>query len=196
MAWTKEQREQASQRAKARHAAKKDAYVAIASTAGMTNEREKDLLDKLKAAEERAAIAEAKLTDAEKMAIELASAAPLMPGDNQEQPTGEYVTVKRLKEYKLVGHKDDGRDILRPVFKDVKLPVFAYRIDMPPVGGTDLKINEVPFYHGATYKLDIDTLRTVKEMVYRLWDHDRNIHGTDENAYRNQAKPRISARGF
>ena len=55
---------------------------------------------------------------------------------------------------------------------------------LPPVGGVDLKINDVSFYHGVVYELDIDTLRSVKEMVYRLWDHDRSIHGSDENFYR------------
>src|SRR5258706_14473963 len=48
-------------------------------------------------------------------------------------PTGKFVTVKRLNPkdpYKVVGHKDDGRDILRPNFVDVELPTFFYTIDM------------------------------------------------------------------
>ena len=116
--------------------------------------------------------------------------------DTEEKPTGRTVEVDRLDHYKVVGHKDDGRPIREPVFKKIRLPTFAYRINMPPVGGTDMKINGLPFYHGAVYTLDIDTLRTVKDMVHRLWDHDRQIHGTDENAYRKKTQQRISARGY
>lgn len=134
---------------------------------------------------------------AEQAALDAAQAqgSLLQPGI-QEVPSGKSITVKRLDFYKVVGHGDGGREIRRPVFKDVQLPTFFYKIDIPPVGGTDCKINEIPYYHGTVYELDIDTLRTVKEMVYRLWDHDRNIHGSDENAYRQQKSPRISGRAM
>jgi hypothetical protein len=172
----------------------KDAHVEITSTKDVPNEREKFLLDQIAEYKRKLGIAEDKLTAAEE--AQLAAASSQGFGEIEEIPTGKTVTVKRVKEYKVVGHKDDGREIFKPVFKDVELPTFRYQIHMPPCGGTDLKINEVPFYHGAVYTVDIDTLRTIKEMVYRLWDHDRNIHGTDENAYRKKAQPRVSARGY
>ena len=177
-------------------AAKKAAHVEIASTKNVPNENERRLLDEINQLKAKLGISETARSEAEQRAIDAADSQGFLNDENEEKPTGKFVKVSRLKEYKCVGHKDDGREILKPVFKDVLLPTFAYKINMPPVGGNDLKINEVPFYHGATYILDIETLRTVKEMVFRLWDHDKNIHGTDENAYRQKSHARISARGY
>jgi len=142
--------------------------------------------------------------EAEQAALDAASAqGALLQNEVHEVPTGKTVTVKRVKVgadgaglYKVVGHHDDGRDILRPIFEDKKIPTFFYKIDLPPCGGVDLKINSVSYYHGAVYEFDEDTLRTVKEMVYRCWDHDRNIHGSDENFYRKKSANRLSARGM
>lgn len=119
-----------------------------------------------------------------------------MQRDVSEVPTGKTIKVQRAAGYKVVGHRDDGREIIKPVFRTVTLPTYFYKIDMPPCGGTDLKINGTPYYHGGVYELDLDTLRTVKEMVNRLWKHDSEIHGSDENFYRKQSKPTISARGM
>ena len=202
MSFTPEQRAKglatraANKAKKDARAAKKAAHIEIVSTAGVPNENERRLLDEIKALKAKLGISESARTEAEQRAISAAES-QFMDDANEEQPTGKFVTVKRcLNRYKVVGHKDDGREILKPIFEDVKLPTFAYRINMPPVGGNDLKINEVPFYHGAVYILDIETLRTVKEMVFRLWDHDKNIHGSDENAYRQKTHARISARGY
>jgi len=107
---------------------------------------------------------------------------------NREVATGKLVKVRRLAKYKIAGYKEDGREILRPEFKTVELPTFFYKINMPPCGGSDMKINGMPLYHGATVELDIDTLRTVKDMVFRMWAHDREIHGSDENFYRKANK--------
>src|SRR5574340_942318 len=119
-----------------------------------------------------------------------------MQRDISEVPTGKTIKVQRAAGYKVVGHRDDGREIIKPVFRTVTIPTYYYKIDMPPCGGTDLKLNGTPYYHGGVYELDLDTLRTVKEMVNRLWKHDAEIHGSDENFYRKQSKPTISARGM
>ena len=137
-------------------------------------------------------LSEEQRSEAEAAALAMAEAqGALMQREIREVPTGKFVTVKRAVDpktgkpsYRVAGYKDDGREILKPVFHDFKLPTYFYKVDMPPVGGVDLKINDVSFYHGVVYELDIDTLRSVKEMVYRLWDHDRSIHGSDENFYR------------
>jgi len=62
------------------------------------------------------------------------------------------------------------------------------------VGGMGFTINEVPCYHGTIMEFDIDTLRTAKEIVWRLWEHERNISGSNENFYRHERNPRLSAR--
>jgi hypothetical protein len=163
----------------------------------MPNEREKKLLEEIASLRSELGIEKKARSEAEKSAITAAEMQEYMAGESDERPTGETVTVQRLDHYKTVSYRDDGRPILKPVFKEVQLPTFAYRINMPAVGGLDLKINDVPFYHGATYVLDIDTLRTVKEIVHRLWHHDRQIHGdADENAYRPQKGGVVNARGF
>ena len=65
-----------------------------------------------------------------------------------------------------------------------------YRIDLAPCGGTELKINGVPYYHGSTYKFTTDLLRSVKEIVARTWSHENAINGANENPYK-QAQNRI-----
>jgi hypothetical protein len=179
----------------AKRAQAKSAHVEIASTAGVSNAREKALLEELKQVRSQLAVSEIKRTEAEASALRMAeSQGLLMQTKIEEVPSGKSVTVKRLDHYKVVGHRDDGRDILRPVFKDVKLETYFYKIDMPAVGGMDLKINEVPFLQGAVYELDIDTLRTVKDMVHKLWRHEANTQGSNENAYRKPQHNVISAR--
>jgi hypothetical protein len=90
-----------------------------------------------------------------------------MQRDIQEVATGKTVKVKRAPwirsgkpGYKVVGYKDDGREILKPSSKDVELPTYFYKIDMPPVGGDRPQDERRPFYHGTVYEFDIDTLRT------------------------------------
>ena len=62
--------------------------------------------------------------------------------------------------------------------------VYWYRIDLAPCGGTEVKINGTPYYHGSTYEFRTDTLRTVKEIVSRTWAHENNIMGNNENVYK------------
>jgi len=59
-----------------------------------------------------------------------------------------------------------------------------YKLDLPPVGGIDIKIGGVPFYHGEQYKVTTNTLRSLKDIVYRNWKHEGDIHGSNENFYR------------
>jgi carboxylesterase type B len=67
---------------------------------------------------------------------------------------------------------DDGQDI------------WWYRIDLAPCGGIDIRLNGQQFVHGTTYEFTTDVLRSVKEIVARTWDHENNINGTNENAYK------------
>lgn len=174
-----------------------ESFAEIASVKGASH----DSLAKLKAEiadlQSRLDASEAQRSEAEAAALARAEAqGGLMQREIEEIPSGRKVEVMRLDHYKRVGHKDDGRPILEPVMKAVKLDTYFYKIDMPPCGGTDLKINGQAFYHGATYEFDIDTLRTIKEIVFRTWKHDSDIHGSDENFYRKPQQSRLSARGM
>lgn len=186
--------------AKARAAKKnkpRERHVEIASIEDVSSENEARLLKEIADLRSRLQVAESKRTDEEKAALQTAQAqGMLMQRQIEEVPTGRTIKVKRLKEYKVVGHKEDGREILKPEFKTVDIETYFYKIDMPNCGGTDLKLGGVPYYHGAVYELDIDTLRTVKDMIYRLWKHDAEIHGSDENFYRKPERRQISARGM
>ena len=144
-------------------------------------------------------------TEAEQKLVDQATA-QLSQEEIREVPTGKHVNVRRLDVladgcedragYKTVGYKDDqgGRPILKPVFKSVRLPTFYYRIDLAPAGGEFFSINGQRFYHGTIGEFDIDQLRSVKEIVARGWAHEASIRGSNENAYRQQKRPSISAR--
>lgn len=178
-------------------------HITVASTLGASAPDVKKLLEQIEDLKEQLQLSEQQRSEAEAAALAAAEAqGALMQREIQEVATGKTVKVRRAVDpktgkpsYKVVGYKDDGREILKPVFHDFELPTYFYKIDLPPVGGIDLKMNDVSFYHGTVYEFDIDTLRTVKEMVYRLWDHERNISGSNENFYRNPREQRISPRG-
>ena|SRR5690348_6537829 len=125
---------------------------------------------------------------------EAARRAMFFRNDNEEVPTGEKVKIAKCVKYETVGYKDDGRPILKPVFKEVEVDTFLYKIHMPPVGGTHITLNGLQYYQGETYTVDLDTLRTLKEIIYRIRDHESNIHGTDENVYRPKTKAQFSGR--
>lgn len=82
-----------------------------------------------------------------------------------------------------VGKNDDGVDM------------YKFKIDLAPSGGTDIKLNGVPYYHGEVYSFDTNTLRTIKEIVQRTWDHERSINGKNENVYRREMNTTLSGRG-
>lgn len=131
-------------------------------------------LDRLQAALTKS---EGQLSDAHK-------AAAIYQSANEAVPTGKSVMVVRCKSYENAGYHDDGRAILRPKWHEVEEPTFWYTIDMPPVGGTDIKLNGKEFYHGQTYEVTTDELRTLMDIVNRLWVHERSIHEDNEKAFR------------
>jgi carboxylesterase type B len=79
---------------------------------------------------------------------------------------------------RFAGKDEDGQDL------------WWYRIDLAPCGGTEVKINGMPYYHGQTYKFGTDLLRSIKEIVSRTWDHENNIMGNNENIFK-QAQNRV-----
>ena len=167
-------------------------FAEIVSTADTSEPDLHKMLAEIADLKQKLEISEAARTEAEKFALAQAEAQGLVMYENSPPiPTGKTIGVKRCERYKVVGHKDDGRDILRPVFKEVLLPTYFKKINMPPVGGFDMKLNGQSFYHGTVYEFDIDTLRTVMDMEFRLWQHDASIHGSDENVYRQQKAPTL-----
>ena len=113
---------------------------------------------------------------------------------NDEIPTGRKVDVAVCTGYETTGYRDDGTAVKKPKWENRQEPTFFYTVDMPPVGGVDIKVNGMQLYHGETYELTLDQVRMVKDMVYRLERHDAEIHGTDENAYRPKSKATFSGK--
>ncbi len=83
-----------------------------------------------------------------------------------------------------------------PTGKKKMVDIWWYKIDLPPSGGLNIKLNGQPYEHGQVYEFTTDTLRTVKDIVYRCWAHERSIKGDNENFYRREKQPvlRMNAR--
>jgi len=112
-----------------------------------------------------------------------------------EIPTGKKVTVKRCKTYEVASYRDDGRPVHKPIFVDVELPTYQYRIDLPASGGQGVRLGEKWFYQDQTYEVDVDTLRTLKDIVHRAWWHEGTIKGNNENVFRKPTHRVLSGRG-
>lgn len=174
-----------------------EVHAEIASIKDVQQTDLQKLLAEIADLKSKLAVSETARTEAEKQALALAEAqAGVMQVAVQEVPTGKKVKVQRCAGYETVGYKDDGRPILKPTWKSVELDTFFYKIDLPPVGGDGLRVNGLLLAHGAVMEFDIDTLRSVKDMVFRCWDHERNIHGTDENVFRKPTQRTLSGAGM
>lgn len=124
------------------------------------------------------------LETARKEATNAQALASLQQREIEEVPTGKTIKVPRCVKYKTAGYRDDGRPVREPVFEEVEVPTYFYRIDLPPSGGTGIKINGEEFMHGQTYTFDLDLLRAIKDIVHRSWAHEQQIKGSNENFYR------------
>lgn len=120
-----------------------------------------------------------KRTEAESTAHAL-SQAGMFTGNTEEQPTGKTVTISVC----LNPHE---REEKKQKFKDVEFPTYFYTIMLPPGAGADLTTNGTPYYHGSTYEVDAFTLADLKSRVARTWDHEKSIHGENENSLRKQS---------
>lgn len=147
----------------------------------------KDELARLQAA---LADKDKQLEDARKGATSAQALAALQQREIEEMPTGKTVTVQKIKSWKRTGYnRENGQPIREPVWHEVQVPTYWYRIELPPSGGTGLKFNGEELMHGQTYELDLDMLRTVKDAVAKSWAHEQNIRGSNENFYRREKAP-------
>lgn len=72
--------------------------------------------------------------------------------------------------------------------------VYHFHVDLPPSGGTDIRLCGVPYYHGQGYMMNVDQLRSMREIVARTWAHEKTIRGSNENFYRKEAAPVLSGK--
>jgi hypothetical protein len=119
-------------------------------------------------------------TKARSEAEELASAvaqAGQFSANTEEQPTGRTISIEVCLN---PGEKDEKKQ----KWKTVEYPTYYYTIQLPTGAGLDLTTNGVAYYHGQTYEVDPMTLVDLKSRVARCWEHEKSIHGDNENAYR------------
>ena len=137
---------------------------------------EVELLAEIEALRAKLGVAVKEKTAAQEMATSIAAAATFV-NNTDEQPTGDTVMLSVCIN---PGIKDEKKQ----VFKDVEVPTYYYKIDLPAGAGVSLMTNGMAFYHGETYAVDLPTLVDLKSRVARTWDHEKAIHSENENAYR------------
>ncbi len=139
-------------------------------------------VERLKAelAEERGA-----RTAAEESALAMVASGFAGQARDNARPTGRTITVK-------VAVNPNVRDEKKIVWKDVELPTYFYKINLPASFGWSLDTNGTKYYHGQTYEFDTNTLTDMKSRVARAWEHEESIHGNkDENFYRQKREDRV-----
>lgn len=131
----------------------------------------------------RLEIAEKGRTEAEELNLAIAQA-DQFSGNTEERPTGKTMKIK-------VCLNPGEREEKNQKWKEVSYPTYFYTINLPAGAGLELMTNGVPYYHGQTYEFDPMSLADIKSRVARCWDHEKSIHGDNENAYRKPKHARV-----
>jgi hypothetical protein len=129
-----------------------------------------------------------KKTEAEEFAKSLAAASPFMGSMVEEQPTGKTIRTS-------ICTNPTEKDTKKHKYVDVEVPTYYYNIQLPAGAGLCLYTNGVEYYHGETYEFDQFTLAEMKSRVARCWDHEKSIHGDNENAYRKPTNKLLAMKG-
>lgn len=115
-------------------------------------------------------------TEAEEAYFAAAQAGPFV-GNTEEQPTGRTVKMS-------ICLNPAARTEKEHKYKEVDVPTYYYTIQLPTGAGVSLSTNGMEYFHGETYEFDPYMLAEMKSRVARCWDHEKSIHGDNENAYR------------
>ncbi len=130
---------------------------------------------------------EGALKDSEASKDDAVKRAMFFTPTEDERATGKTVKVMRATNPTAKDEDDQG-------WKEFELPTYYYKVDMPPVGGIDIKIDGISIQHGQVYEFTLDGLRLIKSIVYNLQCHEASIHGSDENAYRPKTNAHFSGK--
>lgn len=115
-------------------------------------------------------------TSAEEMAMSVAQAGQYI-GHTEEQPSGNTVKINKCANPWVKDEKEQK-------WVEIDVPTYFYNIQLPAGAGVSLSTNGVEYYHGQTYEVDMYTLADLKSRVARCWEHEKQIHSDNENAYR------------
>lgn len=142
-----------------------------------TDEQLKELQAQIAELQSQLGVEKEARSQAEAMAAAAAMASPILVNVAEEQPTGKTITIERCA-------NPWERDEKKQKWVEVEIPTYFYNVQLPPAAGISLSTNGVDYVHGQTYEVDYETLVDLKSRVARCWDHEKSIHGGDENAYR------------
>lgn len=135
--------------------------------------------DQLEIARLKALLAEKEkqLQESSDTIVELAESRDFNYGNYNEKPTGKEVTVR-------VCSNPWERDEKKQKWVEVKSPTYYFTIELPKGAGLFLSTNGVEYYHGVQYEFTKEELVEVKARVANCWWHEKNVHGDNENMYR------------
>jgi hypothetical protein len=90
-----------------------------------------------------------------------------------------------------IGISDDGEDVIKGPLPIKGEKQFTIMLDLAPHSDR-LMIDSKIYLHGATYTVGERLYNTMREIIHRGWEHQREIDGKDGNMYRAQSNVRLS----
>jgi hypothetical protein len=93
-----------------------------------------------------------------------------------------------------IGISDDGEDVIKGPLPVKGEKQFTITLDLAPHSDR-LMIDSKIYLQSATYTVGERLYNTMREMIHRGWEHQREIDGKDGNMYRNQSNVRLSPNG-
>lgn len=90
-----------------------------------------------------------------------------------------------------IGISDDGDDVIKGPLPVKGEQQFKITLDLAPHSNR-LIIDSVHYLHGGTYTVGQRLYDTMREMIHRGWEHQREIDGKDSNMYREKSNIRLS----
>jgi hypothetical protein len=90
-----------------------------------------------------------------------------------------------------LGISDDGDDVVKGPMPMKGEKKFTITLDLAP-HSSRLVIDSVHYLHGGTYTVGQRLYDTMREMIHRGWEHQREIDGKDSNMYREKSNIRLT----
>jgi hypothetical protein len=85
-----------------------------------------------------------------------------------------------------VGIADDDGEVVKGPMPVKNEPKFSITLDLAP-HSIELVIDSVHYQNRGTYVVGERLYNTMREMVHRGWEHQREIDGKDSNIYREKS---------
>ena len=96
------------------------------------------------------------------------------------------------KPKKVVKQPKAKREAVAPQVVAGDETVYEVEIDLAP-HTSHINLNGQHYYHGHSYQVDLPTLQTLNEIMHRTWQHEAQLHES-ENSYRRQRNTVVNKR--